>query len=107
MKREAGYPVCRAHRVVFANLALPLLLVICLLQQTAVAQRPALTASPVIRALEEEVKRAMDVYGKSSDLAPYFIGYEVNEIRSLSIEASRGAIRSNLTDHVRLLDIDV
>jgi predicted Zn-dependent protease len=49
----------------------------------------------------------MDVYGKSGDLAPYFIGYEVNEIRSLNVEASLGAIRSNVTDHVRLLDIDV
>jgi hypothetical protein len=54
----------------------------------------------------EEMTRAMDVLGKQTDRA-YFIGYQVNEIRSVNIEASLGALKASDTDHTRYLDIDV
>ena len=86
-----------------------LLGVLCigLFQHAAVAQRPASSpASPVTQALREELARAIDVLGAQADRA-YFIGYQVNEIRSVNIEASLGALRASDSDHVRYLDIDV
>lgn len=65
------------------------------------------TETPVVRALQEEMRRAMDVLGKRGDPAPYFISYEVNEITSVEIAASGGALRTNENNHLRLLDIDV
>src|SRR5262245_21329096 len=77
---------------------------ICLAQQAAVAQRPA--GSPVSQALREELTRAMDILGKETDRA-YFIGYQVNEVQSVNIEASLGALRASDADKTRYLDIDV
>jgi TldD protein len=78
-----------------------------LLIQTAVfAQKPA-PASVLSRALEAEMKNAMDVLKQKGNPAPYFIGYEVNDIRSLDVEASLGALRSSDGSHSRFLDIDV
>jgi TldD protein len=80
--------------------------VVFLIQAAALAQKPA-PASPLSRALTEELKSAMDVLKQKGNPAPYFIGYEVNDIRSLDVEASLGALRSSDGNHVRFLDIDV
>lgn len=84
-----------------------LLVVACggLVQQAAVAQNPA--ANPVGRALEEEVKRAMDVLTRKGDPAPYFLSYEVNESKTAEITASLGALQYSNVDKQRLLDIDL
>lgn len=81
-----------------------ILVALCL---RASAQKPAATPSPVLKALEEESKRAFDVLRKQGDPAPYFISYSVNEVRSVEIEASQGALRSSQRDRSRLLDVDV
>jgi predicted Zn-dependent protease len=73
--------------------------------QSAVAQRQ--TSSPVSQALEQEMKRAMDVLGKNGDPVPYFMSYEVNEITETGISASRGALRSDTVERGRYLDLDV
>lgn len=75
------------------------------MQQAAVAQGPA--ASPVLRALAEELRRAMGVLGQQGDPAAYFISYQVNEVTTVSIEASHGALRSSGADRSRFLDVDV
>src|SRR6185436_15433473 len=84
-----------------------LLVIACggVLQQTVVAQTPA--ANPVGRALEEEVKRAMDVLTKKGDPAPYFLSYEVNESKTSEITASLGALQYSNVDKQRVLDIDM
>jgi len=77
-------------------------------QQSVVAQRPtATTASPVMQALDLEVKRAMDVLGKKGDPAPYFISYEVNEITETDISASQGALKGSNLDRSRYLDLEI
>jgi TldD protein len=84
-----------------------LLVVACggMLQQAAVAQNS--TANPVGRALEEEVKRAMAVLTQKGDPAPYFLSYEVNEVKSAEITASLGALQYSNVDKQRLLDMDI
>src|SRR6185436_2572434 len=84
-----------------------LLVIACggVLQQTVVAQTPA--ANPVGRALEEEVKRAMDVLSKKGDPAPYFLSYEVNEAKNADIAASLGALQYSNLEKQRLLDIEI
>jgi len=85
-----------------------LALLIFILQSAAYAQRPAATPpSPISRALEDEMKRAMDVLKQKGNPSPYFIGYEVNDIRSLDVDASLGALRNSSGQHSRFLDIDV
>src|ERR1051326_2428499 len=77
-----------------------------LIQSVAFAQKP--TATPAIsRALEDEVKRAMDVLRQKGNPGPYFIGYEVNDVQNVEVEASLGATRNSTSQHSRLLDIDV
>jgi TldD protein len=81
--------------------------VVCFI--TCTGHRLAAETAPgtVMRALQEELKRAMEVYRSQGDPAPYFISYQVNEITSLDIAASRGALRSSDWDRFRLLDVEV
>lgn len=81
------------------------LLCIGLLVHNAAAQRSS--PVPVAQALEEEMKRAVEILGKKGDPPPYFISYEVNDVQSMQIEASLGALRNSDSDHSRLLDVDV
>src|SRR4051812_15114876 len=85
--------------------SLVLLMSVGLMPQTTTAQRSA--TSPVLQALEEEMKRAMTVLGKQSAPGPYFIGYEVNETATVDIQASQGALQSSEHDKIRVLDVEV
>src|SRR5262245_47988269 len=78
---------------------------VLLLSQTAVAQKPP--KNTVAQALEEEVSRAMTVLKQKGNPPPYFINYEVNDIKTVQIDASLGALKNSDTEHSRLLDIDV
>src|SRR5262245_22856828 len=81
------------------------LLCVSVMSLAAVRQQPS--TSPVTRALEDELKRAMDVLGSKGDPAPYFISYVVNEVRSVEIDTSFGALRTSQSDHSRFLDVEV
>ncbi|HET9129801.1 MAG TPA: metallopeptidase TldD-related protein, partial [Terriglobia bacterium] len=85
--------------------SLVLLMSLGLIPQTTTAQRTA--TSPVLQALEEEMKRAMTVLGKQSTPAPYFMSYEVNETSIVDIESSQGALESSEHEKVRYLDVEV
>jgi hypothetical protein len=85
--------------------SLVLLMSVGLVPQTTTAQKTA--TSPVLQALEEEMKRAMTVLGKQSTPAPYFMGYEVNETSTVDIQASQGALQSSEHDKIRVLDVEV
>jgi hypothetical protein len=75
------------------------------MQQVAAAQGGARDA--VGQALEEEIKRAMDVLTKTGDPAPYFLSYAVNETESAEVAASMGALQYSSVNKQRLLDIEV
>lgn len=81
------------------------LLGISIAVQPAFAQKSA--PSPVMQALEEEMKRAYGLLREKGNPAPYFISYSVRQNESVDIEASRGALRSSEKNRSRLLDIDV
>ena len=85
--------------------AIATILAIVLSANGALAQRSA--PSPVLQALEQEMKRAFGVLKQKGDPAPYFISYSVREDSSINIEAAHGALRSSDRDHSRLLDVDV
>jgi predicted Zn-dependent protease len=70
----------------------------------AAAQKPA--GSAVTTALDAESKRAIRIL-EASDPKPYFIGYTVNDISSVSVEAEGGALQSSSQDRARLLDVEV
>jgi TldD protein len=82
-----------------------LLLQVALLTKSGLAQKSP--PSPVVQALELEMKRAFEVLKQRGNPAPYFISYSARENQSVDIEASLGALRSSQADHSRLLDIDV
>ena len=85
--------------------SLVLLMSVGLIPQTTTAQRPA--SSPVLQALEEEMKRAMTLLGQQGTPGPYFMGYEVNETATVDIQASQGALQSSDHDKIRVLDVEV
>jgi predicted Zn-dependent protease len=70
-------------------------------------QAAAQTADPVQRALEDEAKRAMEVLAKKGNPAPYFLSYEVNELKTAEVAASLGALQYSQSDRQRALDIEV
>ena len=74
---------------------------------TAAAPAASSQQSLVVRALQEEMRRSMDILSRKGDPAPYFISYQVNEITRLEIAASVGALRTNQTSRMRLLDVEV
>jgi len=76
-----------------------------LMPQTTTAQKPA--SSPVLQALEEEMKRAMTLLGKQGNPGPYFMGYEVNETATVEIQSAQGALQASDRDKVRVLDVEV
>lgn len=86
---------------------LVLLMSVGMLPQTSVAAQKPGTTSPVLQALEEEMKRAMTVLGKQGNPGPYFMGYEVNETATVDIEATQGALETSSRDKVRVLDVEV
>lgn len=73
--------------------------------QQAAAQSTA--ASPVQRAIEEEMKRAMNVLTQKGTPPPYFLSYQVHETKTAEITASLGALQYSNTESQRLLDIEI
>src|SRR5688572_24211078 len=74
------------------------------LVQSAASQ--SAPASPIVRALELEMKRSVELLKQKGDPAPYFISYSVRESKTVDIDASLGALRTTRTDHARLLDVE-
>jgi TldD protein len=83
-----------------------LLVVACggVLQQAAVAQNPT---TAIGRALDEEIKRAMQVLTAKGDPDPYFLSYQVHELKTAEMAASLGALQYSSGDKQRLLDIEL
>jgi hypothetical protein len=60
--------------------------------------------SPVLRAMKDELTRNFTAL-KSQPTAPYFISYEITDIRSASVSSAFGALGSSADTHRRQLDI--
>lgn len=63
--------------------------------------------SPVLEAMEQEMRRSVDGFKQKADPAPYFLSYYVTEQETLYLSATRGALRYRSKDRSRLLDVDV
>ena len=61
----------------------------------------------VLKAMEEELGRSMQILGKKGTPPPYFIGYRITENRRINISAAYGSLSSCSERHSRILDVDV
>ena len=75
-------------------------------EKAGAAEKP-IAKGAVLKALEEEMQRAKQILAQKGSPPPYFIGYQVTEIQSTTIAATRGALRSSDTNRFRFLDVDV
>ena len=64
-------------------------------------------SSPLLRAMEDELRRSMSELSARGDPPPYFMSYAVTETAETTLASSYGALRSSRSKRSRLLDIDV
>ena len=63
--------------------------------------------SPVLAALEQEMRRSVEGLKSAGDPAPYFLSYYVSEQEAVLLSVSRGAVRHRSSQRGRLLDVEV
>ena len=63
-------------------------------------------ADTILDTMEKEQKRAMKALAKDDD-APYFISYEIREIKQISMNALFGATMQAVKRHERILTVDL
>ena len=68
---------------------------------------PAAEPSPLIKILDEELKRNFEALKAKADPKPYFLAYAVTEQEMHGVSASLGAITSTSKRHQRYLDITI
>ncbi|MGH7521056.1 MAG: metallopeptidase TldD-related protein [Gemmatimonadales bacterium] len=68
----------------------------------AVSQQP----SPVLDAMKTELARALDAL-HASPAPPYFIGYDITEIRAFTVSSAFGAITDRSDNRRRALDVQL
>jgi predicted Zn-dependent protease len=61
---------------------------------------------PVLDAMKAELARSLDAL-KSSPVPPYFLGYDITEVREFTVSSSFGAITDRLNDRRRTLDVQL
>jgi predicted Zn-dependent protease len=64
-------------------------------------------ANIVLKAMEDELARSMEVLGKKGTPPPYYIGYRITDGCRVSITASYGSLKNSSENRSRLLDVDV
>ena len=64
------------------------------------------TASPLLKAMREEMSRSIDLL-KRQPVPPYFLSYEITETHLVRVGASFGALSYNNEQRNRMLDIDL
>jgi TldD protein len=85
--------------------ALLLLAVLGLARTALPAEPPA--GSPVLKAMEQEMARAVEGLRAKADQPPYFLMYSVTDLQDTSIAATCGALEYSSSDRARLLDVAV
>lgn len=66
----------------------------------------AVPASPLMAAMQAELDRSMQALGDQPE-PPYFLSYEITDIKSVQVEAAFGALTSSSEQESRILDIDL
>lgn len=64
-------------------------------------------ASVVLKSMEEELARSMQVLKKKATPAPYFISFQIAETHRVNLTASYGAMKTDNVNRSRLLDVYV
>jgi TldD protein len=64
------------------------------------------TQSPVMRAMKQELARSMQILHEQP-VPPYFLSYEITEVRNVAVGGSFGTLTHSSESHHRLLDIDL
>jgi predicted Zn-dependent protease len=62
---------------------------------------------PMLRVIELELERSMRELRSRAKAAPYYLSYDVADVRSVEVAASLGALVSSSDDHIRSLDVDI
>src|SRR3989442_1359127 len=62
--------------------------------------------SPVLDAMKVELARSLDAL-HASPSPPYFLGYDIADVRQITISSSFGAITDRSDEHHRALDVDL
>jgi predicted Zn-dependent protease len=68
---------------------------------------PAAQDSPVLAAMQDELKRSMTELRLKDQPSPYFISYGVDDTREYSVQAKLGALVDNRTRRSRLAVVEV
>ena len=64
-------------------------------------------ADPLLQILSEELEYSVKHLATEDGTKPYYLSYSVNDISTLSISGTLGALTQNDQDHSRLLDVDL
>jgi predicted Zn-dependent protease len=80
---------------------------LCLLCLPAAVARPKAADSPILTAMQDELKRSMSDLRLPDQPAPYYISYGVDEVREWSFDARFGATVANESRRSRVLVVEV
>ena len=80
---------------------------LCLLCLPAAVARPKAADSPILTAMQDELKRSMSDLRLPDQPAPYYISYGVDDVREWSFEARFGATVANESRRSRVLVVEV
>ncbi|MCP4218862.1 MAG: peptidase U62 [bacterium] len=75
--------------------------------QLSGATVPKADGPVLLKAMEDELSRSMEVLGRKGTPAPYYISYQVTERNSVSMSASFGSLRHSRQGGGRILDVAV
>jgi predicted Zn-dependent protease len=73
----------------------------------APASRPHAQDSPLLAAMQDEMKRSMSELRMKGEPAPYFIEYEIDDLASMRVVARLGGVVDDLADRGRTLQVQV
>ena len=79
----------------------------CILPLCLSAAARAADEHPLMRVLQSELDLSAEKLVAPDGTKPYFLQYSITDIQGVSVSATLGAIRSDETDHARLLDVDL
>ena len=80
---------------------------LCLIFVLSPAPAPRAQESPLLSAMQDEMRRSMRDLRMPGESAPYYIEYEIDDVASMRAVARLGAIVDDLADHSRTLRVQV
>ena len=77
---------------------------VCFAAGAARNQNSDSTSSSILQAMQQELQRSVDAYGKANPPA-YFVSYTVSDLDSVSVSGSNGALMSSAETRDRWLEV--